>query len=279
MKRAGDLDVNMGLTPPETVTEESPIMSEELYIPEKQKKKAEKIAAKRAKKSEKTAKKRGRIQRQVEKKISKLGVKYDKILAEISTETNPAKLKKLEKKRDKISKKTDKVTLSGISKAQRSAMDVLNVKIKGFKVWVILLIVLILIVITVSAIWLVEKYSDENYYSGEYYWWRTRADVLQSDLVARNEEIDDLKEEIQKLQTEKSNLEDEVEQLETENSKLETKAEWFDSGSKIVIADTGSLYKTYHTYDCTRWRGCSYWIYNKEQVINNSNYKKCPYCN
>ena len=81
------------------------------------------------------------------------------------------------------------------------------------------------------------------------------------------------------LEGEKQEIENEKYDLENQLYDASSKAEWFDESCKIVVADEGSLYKTYHTYDCSKWRGHRYWIYNKEQVINNSQYIKCWDCN
>ncbi|MBR3941809.1 MAG: hypothetical protein IKJ55_00495, partial [Clostridia bacterium] len=79
-----------------------------------------------------------------------------------------------------------------------------------------------------------------------------------------------------------SNLYEEINDLEVKITNLEYKKDcfdWYNKKVKIVIANEGPLYKTYHTYDCEKWRGCDVWMYNKEQVINNSEYTKCPDCN
>ena len=81
------------------------------------------------------------------------------------------------------------------------------------------------------------------------------------------------------LEFEKQEIENEKYDLENQLYDASSKAEWYDEACKIVVADEGPLYYTYHTYDCDKWRGHSYWIYNNAQIINNSRYIKCWDCN
>lgn len=81
--------------------------------------------------------------------------------------------------------------------------------------------------------------------------------------------IDDLNETVSTLENKNNDLRDLVDEYEP-------KATFMDNYIK-VISDDGK--NTYHTYGCTYFDESSFWAYNNAQVINNSNYRKCPYCN
>ena len=130
----------------------------------------------------------------------------------------------------------------------------------------------------VFAIWLYFKYEEISYYSSAYNSALYDKSVLQSEISALKSEIDSLNLEIDSLNWEVDSLNSEVDSLEEENSTLQNKADWFDRNCKIVIADEGALYKTYHTFDCKKTFD-KYWVYNNEQIIHKSEYKRCPDCN
>ena len=97
-----------------------------------------------------------------------------------------------------------------------------------------------------------------------------------------NETINTLNAEIETLNSEITTLNDEIAGLETkveDYERLSTKASWYDRYARIVVAEEGDLYKTYHTYDCDKWGDSSFWIHNIDWVKNDSQYTKCPYCN
>jgi len=73
-----------------------------------------------------------------------------------------------------------------------------------------------------------------------------------------------------------SDLQSRIDELEEENSELSMKANFMDKFIKVVEDDSA---RTYHTYGCEYFDDSYFWAYNKEQVINNSSYTKCPYCN
>ncbi len=73
-----------------------------------------------------------------------------------------------------------------------------------------------------------------------------------------------------------STLHDEIAILEDEISELSKKADFMDKFIKVVEDDA---YNTYHTYGCEYFDDSHFWAYNEAQVINNSKYTRCPYCN
>ena len=73
-----------------------------------------------------------------------------------------------------------------------------------------------------------------------------------------------------------STLSSRVTDLESENETLKKKADFMDNYIKVV-EDDGQ--KTYHTYGCSYFDGSSFWAYNSEQVVGESGYTRCPYCN
>lgn len=73
-----------------------------------------------------------------------------------------------------------------------------------------------------------------------------------------------------------SELRDEIKILEDEISVLSDKADFLDSAVRVVEDDG---YKTYHVYGCEYFDSAYYWAYNKNQVVNSSEYTRCPYCN
>ena len=105
-------------------------------------------------------------------------------------------------------------------------------------------------------------------------------------MEARNDRLNlsiaDYESEIETLNSEITTLNDEIAGLETkveDYERLSTKASWYDRYARIVVAEEGDLYKTYHTYDCDKWGNSSFWIQNIDWVKNDSQYTKCPYCN
>lgn len=103
----------------------------------------------------------------------------------------------------------------------------------------------------------------------------TRNDRLNLSIADYESEIETLNSEITTLNDEIAGLETKVEDYE----RLSTKASWYDRYARIVVAEEGDLYKTYHTYDCDKWGDSSFWIQNIDWVKNDSQYTKCPYCN
>ena len=86
-------------------------------------------------------------------------------------------------------------------------------------------------------------------------------------------------ERISELKSQKTVVENENAELEQTLQELRSDFNWLSESVKLVVADSGDLYKTYHNYECDKWRGHSVWIYNKEQVVDNYQYTKCPDCN
>lgn len=71
-------------------------------------------------------------------------------------------------------------------------------------------------------------------------------------------------------------LEEEISLLEMDIEELSVKVDFMDSSIRVVEDDG---YKTYHVYGCEYFDSEYYWAYNKNQVVNNSEYTRCPYCN
>ena len=183
----------------------------------------------------------------------------------ISTDPNPANVLRYENEIEELEEKIHSLKKRATSDSRPITVQEIYEKMQRYRSWIIVLLLLIVALILGAAVWLLTAY-DDNFLQRENY--DNERALRQSFESEKN-----------LLQTEKESLEGEISSLKSENSNLQTKADWFDTSCKIVVADSGSLYKTYHTYDCDKWRGHSLWIYNKEQVINNYEYTKCPDCN
>ncbi len=234
---------------------------------EKEKNKLEK----QLKKMEEPKTKNARIFR----KIEKLNSKVDNIYKQLSTESNERKIKKLNKNRDKTEERIEKLKIRTLSKTQLSAKDKLWVKLKGSRIWIIVLWIVIVIAVAVAAVWLYRKYMDENYLSGRYYSEMQRSMRLEQRVAELENDKTRLEQRVAELESDKSWLESEKERLEDENREYGKKARFMDEYIKVVEDDA---YKTYHKYGCEYFDG-AFWAYNKEQVINNDEYYRCPYCN
>lgn len=255
----------------------------------KEERKEAKIEKKRKKGISKTAKKR----KKTTDKINKLNEKLNHINQLILSESKYRKIKKLKKKKVKTEARIERANIAAIPRKQRSSLDRLRAKLGNFKLWIIILLVLIFLFVCVATIWLYIKYEEASYYMYRYMEEQAYSEHLsynvdlltgeKSDLESTVEqqayEISDLESTVEQQAYDISSLEDEISVLKDEKSSISLKADWFDQACKIVVANEGSLFKTYHTYACDKWRNYSIWIYNKEQVIHNSDYIKCPDCN
>lgn len=181
--------------------------------------------------------------RKVSGKIEELTVHADGLRTLISRATSAGEKKRYEKQLEKVENKIKDLTLLTISKEQYSEADKLRLKLKTTR----RLLVFIVAVALITGVFALNFYREREIASDDY-----------------------------------NTLSSEIQSLRSENLDLQYKADiadWYDETTRIVVADEGALYKTYHTFDCDEWNDHSIWIYNKEQVINNSEYEKCPGCN
>ena len=169
-------------------------------------------------------------------------------------------------------------------------------------------VVLILLVVAVSAALMIIMNTDQkgNVESAkkENEELRARISVLEaelnntkSDFEQANSEAEGKDSENSDLRSEKEELESEIESLKEENGSLNEKVDSLNLEISGLNAKLGSVQSevsmlrglkdkvkvlefngTYHTYGCSAISSGRYWIYDKEQVVNNSNYKKCSVC-
>ncbi len=214
----------------------------------------------------------------------------------IPSESDPKRREKFMKETAKLEERIQKTkeALSAIS--QSSEADALRPKIKWL--WAGVISLAVLVVVAVVGIYLV--YNNASLFRQNYHGemetseaLREEKDALETEISLLSDEISSLKKEITTLDEEIEKYEKEAEEYETKldelNTAIETlekekkavsqKAEWLDDACRIVVADEGSMYKTYHTYDCEKWEDYSYWIYNKEQIEGKAGYTKCTDCN
>lgn len=100
-----------------------------------------------------------------------------------------------------------------------------------------------------------------------------KIDTLNGDKKLLIEEKGDIASEYEKKLSE---LSDKVAILEEEVDTLSDKADFLDSSIRVVEDDG---HKTYHVYGCEYFDSDYYWAYNKNQVVNSSEYTRCPHCN
>lgn len=232
-------------------------------IKNKRKKERDKLD-KAQKKEDKIARRNEKKRQKASARIVKLEEKQNYISNLVSLESNPRKQKTLQNNRDRIALRIQQIRLSTIGKIQHSAYDNLLVKIKILKRWIIILIVALAVAVgTLGTILVYMVYNDAAV--GSYI--RSKEVCIQ-DLVG---DINDLSNEIYDKDSTISEQQDEIDALSE-------KIAWFDDNARIVVADEGEWYKTYHKYDCEHWRGKGCWIHNKEWLANKSEYTKCSYC-
>jgi RNA polymerase subunit RPABC4/transcription elongation factor Spt4 len=71
-----------------------------------------------------------------------------------------------------------------------------------------------------------------------------------------------------------SNYQDDISYLQYELSELVYKSNWIDRHVVFIEDDNTKLY---HKFDCYRFKGDSFWVYNVENAINKG-YKPCSWC-
>ena len=181
--------------------------------------------------------------RNVSGKIEELTVRADGLRILIARTASASEKRRYEKQLEKTENKLKDLSLRTISKEQYSEADKLRLKLKTLRILLIFAVAFALITGVFALNFYREReiaYDDYNTLSNEYH------------------------------------------SLNSENLDLRYKsdiADWYDETTRIVVADEGALYKTYHTFDCEKWQDHSIWIYNKEQVVDDSEYTKCPDCN
>lgn len=98
---------------------------------------------------------------------------------------------------------------------------------------------------------------------------RSEKESLESDIQVLKEENDSLNEKIDSLNSEISELNTKLSSTQAEVSLLRGLKD------KVKVLEFNG---TYHTYGCSAISSSKYWIYDRDQVVNNSNYKKCSVC-
>ena len=181
--------------------------------------------------------------RKVSGKIEELTVRADGLRTLIARTASAGEKRRYERQLEKIENKIKDLTLRTISKEQYSEADKLHLKLKTTRC----LLVFAVAVALITGVFALNFYREREIVSDDY-----------------------------------NVLSNEYHSLNSENLDLQYKADiagWYDETTRIVVADEGDLYKTYHTFDCDKWQDHSVWIYNKEQVVGESGYTKCPDCN
>lgn len=181
--------------------------------------------------------------RNVSGKIEELTVRADGLRILIARTASASEKRRYEKQLEKIENKLKDLSLRTISKEQYSEADKLRLKLKTTR----RLLVFIVAVALITGVFALNFYREREIAYDDY-----------------------------------NTLSNEYHSLNSENLDLRYKsdiADWYDETTRIVVADEGDLYKTYHTFDCEKWQDHSIWIYNKEQVVDDSEYTKCPDCN
>ncbi len=84
-----------------------------------------------------------------------------------------------------------------------------------------------------------------------------------------NQQIEQLEEQLEDIGKDKDSLQDKI-------NELSDKAGFMDRHVKVVENNSE---KTYHTYGCEYFDDSSFWAYNKEQVVGQYGFTRCPYCN
>jgi len=206
---------------------------------------------------------------------------------------------KREKRVAKLEKKLDKA-----KKTKPGFAHEAPTKEKNKKPLAVILGVLLCVVVAVSivtSVILVKNKMTADKVNQEL---KTKISVLEGDLEAaksgyeqvnsqadsKNSENNDLRSEKERLEAENTELRDENEQLNERIDELNTEVSDLTSKLGAVQSENSSLrglrdkvkvveYNgTYHTYGCSAISSGKYWIYDRDQVVGNSKYKKCDVC-
>lgn len=241
-----------------TVPEDELVNYESLRAEEKRKKREQKRIERFNKKREK-----------IFENINRADIELENIKNLIAAETDQRELKKHEKQKKRIEERLKKLEFLAMAKSQRPLIDKLRIKIKKYRILIIVVLGVVFVTVSVLVIKLYNAHSKGIYFSNVSSSEKEKNRNLESEITVLKGEISTLKEENKELL-------EENETLDTERSEYKKKADFMDKHIKVVEDDKD---KTYHTYGCKHFDGSSFWAYNSEQVVKNSKYKKCPYCN
>ena len=97
---------------------------------------------------------------------------------------------------------------------------------------------------------------------------------LQEENLSLVEAQENLTKEVKTLTEEKDSLAKELSSLRSQNSSLREKSNFVDDHVAFVEND-GTGY--YHCYECSRFKGRSYWAFSVNLAISRG-YTECPYC-
>ena len=161
---------------------------------------------------------------------------------------------------------------------------------RGLLIAVIIQSVVLVAVTLFAGVFIISSQNSSDYWYNE--WSRSQSDLddLSGTVSSNQSEIDSLRSENESLSEENSelksknqSLKDDVEDLESEVSSLSSKlnkaqekVDFLDN--HIVVVNKNGSTRTIHKYDCSKFNHSSFWAYNTEQVINDSDYVKCSNC-
>lgn len=207
-------------------------------------------------------------------KIEQLQKQTDELLKAMAISASAKEREQAEKKIAKLKAKTNDLKIRTTPDAHRSASEKLYLKNKLYRN---LLICLLAVILFLTAVCVIVAYNNAQLRKS----WASsvqKSNVLEENNRLLTQETVALQAENDQLTSDLSNAQSGYDDLAEDYEYLQSKAEWFDKNARIVIADEGYLYMTYHKYDCDLWDDSSYWIHNIEWVENDPEYTECSSC-